>query len=201
MPAKIWLLSLIISLFIPLAGQFFSGRPAVAAEPMTLAELAAQPDGQLLFMRHALAPNILGGGGDPPDFALRNCASQRNLDATGRAQAAAIGAALAAAAIQPDIIYSSQWCRCLETARLLGLGPVVELDGLNSFFQNIVPKKETLAKLRAQMDRLPEGQLVLMVTHFVTIQAITGLAVSSGEIVVLDRKTGTARLLLLEAGR
>jgi phosphohistidine phosphatase SixA len=170
---------------------------AKAAEPLTLAEFAARPQGQILFMRHALAP----GGGDPPDFALRNCASQRNLDATGRAQAAAIGKALAAAGIQPDLIASSQWCRCLETARLLGLGPVMELDGLNSFFQNIVPRKETLAKLRAQIDQLPEGQLALMVTHFVTIQAITGLAVGSGEMVVYDRKTGAARRLLVGAGQ
>ena len=172
-------------------------RSAVAAEPLTLAEFAARPDGQLLFMRHALAP----GGGDPPDFVLQNCASQRNLDAAGRAQAAAIGRALSAASIQPDSIYSSQWCRCLETARLLGLGPVSQLEGLNSFFQNIVPKEETLAKLRATLSQLPEDQLVLMVTHFVTIQAITGLATRSGEIVAFHRKTGTARRLIVGAER
>ena len=170
---------------------------AKAAEPLTLAELAARPQGQILFMRHALAP----GGGDPPDFALRNCASQRNLDATGRAQAAAIGGALAAARIQPDLIASSQWCRCLETARLLGLGEVMELDGLNSFYQNIVPKQETLAKLRAYIGQLPEDQLVVMVTHFVTIQAMTGLAVGSGGMVAYDRKTGQARPLLLDRAK
>ncbi|NDB03972.1 MAG: hypothetical protein EBY38_09975 [Flavobacteriaceae bacterium] len=64
-----------------------------------------------------------------------------------------------------------------------------------------MPRKETLAKLRAQIDQLPEGQLALMVTHFVTIQAITGLAVGSGEMVVYDRKTGAARRLLVGAGQ
>ena len=81
-------------------------------------------------MRHATAP----GTGDPAEFQLDDCATQRNLSAVGREQARATGARLRAAGITSAEVYSSQWCRCLETARLLGLGEVLELPALNSFF-------------------------------------------------------------------
>ena len=102
-----------------------------------LASLPATADngdrfaGPVLFMRHALAP----GTGDPSGFLVDDCRTQRNLDETGRRQARAIGAKLAAANLAFSGIYSSYWCRCLETAQILGLGAVTPFDGLNSFFQ------------------------------------------------------------------
>ncbi|MEM6421797.1 MAG: histidine phosphatase family protein, partial [Pseudomonadota bacterium] len=83
-------------------------------------------------MRHALAP----GTGDPAAFELRDCATQRNLDARGRAQAVATGQMIRDAGIRIDAVLSSQWCRCLDTARLLDLGPVIEEPALNSFFRD-----------------------------------------------------------------
>ena len=72
----------------------------------------------VLMLRHANAP----GTGDPAQFQLRDCATQRNLDDSGRAQARAIGAWLRSKGIAKAQVYSSQWCRCLETAALLGIG-------------------------------------------------------------------------------
>ena len=165
-----------------------------------LASLPATADnsdrfaGTVLFMRHALAP----GTGDPSGFLVDDCRTQRNLDETGRRQARAIGARLAAANLTLSGIYSSYWCRCLETAQILGLGAVTPFDGLNSFFQGYAPRGATLSRLRAKLDSLPQtAPAVLMVTHYVTIEAITGLPVRSGEIVVYDLKTGTARKLAL----
>ena len=165
-----------------------------------LASLPATADngdrftGTVLFMRHALAP----GTGDPSGFLVDDCRTQRNLDETGRRQARAIGAKLAAANLTFSGIYSSYWCRCLETAQILGLGAVTPFDGLNSFFQGYAPRGATLSRLRAKLDSLPQtAPAVLMVTHYVTIEAITGLSVRSGEIVVYDLKTGTARKLAL----
>src|SRR5512145_2006256 len=96
----------------------FLTQAALAANPIALSELAKP--GRVLMLRHATAP----GTGDPPNFRLDDCATQRNLDAAGRAQAALLGRRLAQAGIERAKIYSSQWCRCLETARLLELGPV-----------------------------------------------------------------------------
>jgi phosphohistidine phosphatase SixA len=149
-------------------------------------------DGTVIFIRHALAP----GTGDPVSFDLGDCRTQRNLDATGREQARAIGRTLAASGLAFGAIYSSQWCRCLETAQLLGLGPVTPFSGLNSFYEDHAPRGPTLAKLAAKLDSLPrQGKPVVMVTHFVTIAAITGIAATSGGMVLYDLASGSARQL------
>lgn len=167
----------------------------VAGLPVA-AENTTRFDGTVLFMRHALAP----GMGDPHDFSINDCRTQRNLDETGRAQARAIGSKLADADIKFSAIYSSHWCRCLETAQLLDLGVVTPFDGLNSFFQNHAPRDATLAKLRQKLESLsPSAPASLMVTHAVIIRAITGLSVASGSVVIYDLKTGTARELSLSA--
>ncbi len=147
-------------------------------------------------MRHALAPGI----GDPNNFSIKDCRTQRNLDRTGRAQARAIGAKLAAADIKFSAIYSSYWCRCLETAHLLDLGAVTPFEGLNSFFQNHAPRDATLEKLRQKLDSLStSAPASLMVTHSVTIRAITGLSIASGGLVIYDLKTGKALELALSS--
>ena len=174
---------------LALLWSMVAGLPAAA-------DNAARFDGTVLFMRHALAPGI----GDPDNFSIKDCRTQRNLDETGRTQARAIGAKLAAADIKLSAIYSSYWCRCLETAQLLDLGPVTPFDGLNSFFQNHAPRDATLAKLRQKLDSMPRSAPAsLMVTHSVTILAITGLSVASGGVVIYDLKTGTARELSLSS--
>jgi phosphohistidine phosphatase SixA len=135
------------------------------------------------LMRHALAP----GTGDPADFAIDDCATQRNLSDTGREQARAIGERFRAKGIDTARVHSSRWCRCLETARLLDLGEVRPFDGLNSFFRNRAAEPErtaaTLALIRAQT-RAGAPPLVL-VTHQVNITALTGVFPDSGEIVVV----------------
>lgn len=153
-------------------------------------------DGTVIFLRHALAP----GNGDPKNFDLDNCQTQRNLDETGRRQARAIGKRIAAAKLNLAGIYSSEWCRCLETAQLLGLGAVTPFNGLNSFYQNLAPRDATLANLTLKLANLPrDGAPVIMVTHYVTIQAVANIAVSSGGAVLYDLTSGNARELSLAA--
>ncbi|MDC3234454.1 histidine phosphatase family protein [Candidatus Puniceispirillum sp.] len=153
-------------------------------------------DGTVIFLRHALAP----GSGDPKNFDLYDCQTQRNLDETGRRQARAIGKRIAAAKLIFAGIYSSEWCRCLETALLLELGAVTPFDGLNSFYQNHAPRDATLAKLNSKLTNLPpNGPPVIMITHYVTIQAVTNIAVPSGGAVLYDLTTGYARELSLTA--
>lgn len=142
---------------------------------------ALKQPGAVALMRHALAP----GFGDPASFQLRDCATQRNLDDSGRAQARAMGQALRDRGIAFDRVISSQWCRTLETAELLDLGPVEEAPSLNSFFEN---RGAGAAQTRATLDLLRDtaGRLML-VTHQVNITALTGGGVASGEIFVVRR--------------
>jgi broad specificity phosphatase PhoE len=140
-----------------------------------LAELAKP--GRVLMLRHALAP----GFGDPPGFKVDDCATQRNLDDVGRKQARLLGARMRAAGIRSAKVYSSQWCRCLETARLLGLGKVEPLAALNSFFDRTEERASRLRQVEAFLSRLPrDGDPVVLVTHQVTISGITDRGVGSG---------------------
>lgn len=148
---------------------------------------AVDPKGLIVLMRHAEAPGV----GDPPNFRLRDCATQRNLDASGREQARRAGDLLRTMNSPPAAVYSSQWCRCLETARLLEIGPVQELPVLNSFFDRREEQEAQIASLRRFLAGLPaDGAPVVLVTHQVVVTALTGVFPASGEAVLL-RANGT----------
>ena len=151
--------------------------PARATVPGVLDALAA-PDTHAI-MRHALAP----GGGDPPGFRLDDPESQRRLSDAGRAQARETGAALRAAGVRFDRVLSSRWDRCLETARLLDLGPVTPEPSLDSFFGDRSRGPGQTAALRALLAAVPRGQRLMLVTHQVNITALTRVTPRSGEVV------------------
>jgi broad specificity phosphatase PhoE len=142
---------------------------------------ALKSSGHVALLRHALAP----GTGDPPEFDLRDCATQRNLSDEGRRQAARIGARFRANGMPGARVLSSQWCRCLETANLLGLGPVEELPVLNSFFQRRERRDEQTQDLARWLSDQSAGTPLVLVTHQVNITALTGIYPASGELVVV----------------
>lgn len=149
--------------------------------------------GQVLLLRHALAP----GTGDPPAFRLGDCKTQRNLDETGRFQARALGNRLREGGLTRARVYSSQWCRCLETARLLDLGPVTEVPALSSFFERPEDREPNLAALQELLRRQPaDGEPLILVTHQVTITALTGIYPRPGEGVLMALVPGEAPRLL-----
>jgi len=158
------------------------------ADPGDLIE-QMKSGGHILMIRHAYAP----GSGDPSHFKIGDCSTQRNLDDRGRSQARTIGDWLRSKGIKVANVYSSQWCRCLETAALLNFGSVTELPALNSFYelpQNREPNIRALRSFIANLDAT--GDLIILVTHFVTILEIAGEGVSSGEGVVLKLKGQSA---------
>ena len=149
--------------------------------------------GAVLLIRHALAPGI----GDPQEFDVNDCSTQRNLNDEGREQARAIGQWLRKRGINNVKVYSSQWCRCPETARLMNLGSVTPLPALNSFFERPQDREPNLAMLRQFIrDNSKPGELIIMVTHQVTISGITDQWTDSGhgKLVRVD-STGAIRLL------
>ena len=160
--------------------------PPAQAEP--LGEAIDRIGGNVLFLRHALAP----GFGDPDRFDVDDCTTQRNLNDAGREQARAIGAYMARHGITPDTILSSQWCRCKDTATEMAIGHFSTHPGLNSFFNGHVDRDQTLAALREHMARTGPDRLELMVTHQVVISAITGISPRSGGMVVYNSRSGEA---------
>ena len=154
-------------------------------------EIIKNIDANVIFMRHALAPGI----GDPTNFKIGDCSTQRNLNQVGITQAVLIGKQLKENSIQFDKVYSSYWCRCYQTASLLDIGLVHKFSGLNSIFQNFVPRNETLKKLEQKLFELPSSSLVIFVTHQVNIQAITKKNVISGGMVAFNTSTKEAHII------
>jgi phosphohistidine phosphatase SixA len=155
-----------------------------ADTPAVLVKL--KEPGVLAVMRHAIAP----GTGDPAGFTLDDCSTQRNLDDRGREQARMIGSAFREAGVVFDRVLTSQWCRCRETADLVGLGEIEDFPALNSFFQDQTTRSEQTERLREFIGSLSERERILFVTHQVNITALTGQGIASGEVFIIRMDDG-----------
>ncbi|MCU0569294.1 MAG: histidine phosphatase family protein [Oculatellaceae cyanobacterium Prado106] len=141
-----------------------------------------QGTGYVLLFRHAVAP----GTGDPPSFQLEDCATQRNLSEEGRQQAVRMGEVLRSQNIPISRVLSSQWCRCLDTARLMNVGEVEAFPMLNSFFQDRSRESPQTEQLRQFiLENRDNAGVVVMVTHQVNMTAISGIVPESGAAIVM----------------
>ena len=141
------------------------------------------PRGYVLLMRHALAPGV----GDPENFKLGDCSTQRNLSDQGRQDAREIGEWLKRRDIPFLRVESSRWCRARETAELLGIGKVRANKNLDSLFEDADPIGDPqTANIRKRIvDHRQTRGLLVMVGHFVNVSALTGVGLESGEGVLV----------------
>jgi phosphohistidine phosphatase SixA len=142
-------------------------------------------DGQhVLLMRHADAP----GYGDPAGYVLSQCATQRNLGDYGKKQSKAIGDWLTQQGIISAQVFSSPWCRCIDTAALLNKGSVRVESSLGSFFNDMSLEKKKTKELESFIKSILNKQSkmpTILVTHHVNIEAFTGKAVGVGDMVLV----------------
>ncbi len=155
-----------------------------------LRNLLSTPD-HFVMIRHATAP----GFSDPPGMRLDDCGTQRNLSDEGRQEAARVGAALRAAGLARARVYSSQWCRCLDTARQLALGDPTPLPVLNSFFDDPTLAQPQSRALRDWLAAADLSKPVVLVTHQVNMTALTGQSPQTGELFVVRRQAGELTLV------
>ena len=141
--------------------------------------------GNLIFIRHAYAP----GGGDPDNFEINDCSTQRNLSVAGREQAKKIGKFFDENQIPIDKVISSEWCRCKQTAEI-AFKSFETKDFLNSFFSEKFSKNRTkqIKDLNKYIDKWDGSKNLVLVTHYVLITEVLNYAPSSGEIVISDIK-------------
>ncbi|KPP98045.1 MAG: histidine phosphatase family protein [Marinobacter sp. HL-58] len=135
----------------------------------------------VLMLRHALAP----GTGDPDKFKVDDCSTQRNLNDTGREQARAWKPFLAEHGIDEARVFSSQWCRCLETAREMDVGPVEEMISLNSFFRSRGDGQMQTRQTIAIVNEMEPGPPVVLVSHQVNVTELADVFPSSNEGVII----------------
>ena len=139
--------------------------------------------GKLIFIRHAYAP----GSGDPDNFNLIDCSTQRNLNYEGKIQSKKIGNFFKNQKIPIDEVISSQWCRCKETASIAFSKYNTE-SFLNSFFSKKFEKNKDLQlrNLKTYINNWNKKKNLVLITHYVVILESLNYAPSSGEIVVSD---------------
>ena len=151
---------------------------------LSLFSSASSMADQVIILRHALAPGV----GDPEGFDLAECQTQRVLSSEGREQAIEIGQKLRESGIIEAEVFSSEWCRCLETAELLGFGPPQKLTALNSFFHasNRHLKQQFLQDWKAHITKVKTVNTKIYITHQVNISGLLDKFVLSGEGVLVE---------------
>tara|TARA_B100001741_G_scaffold244984_1_gene206241 strand:- start:153 stop:710 length:558 start_codon:yes stop_codon:yes gene_type:complete len=139
---------------------------------------------KLIFIRHAYAP----GSGDPSNFNLNDCSTQRNLSKEGRKQSKYIGEFFRENNIKIDKVLSSEWCRCKETAKI-AFEDFSTNSFLNSFYSSKYAKNKNkqIKALNNYIKKFKSDKNLILITHYVLISEVLNYAPSSGEIVVSDR--------------
>ena len=154
-----------------------------------------QEGGKLIFIRHAYAP----GSGDPKNFNLNDCSTQRNLNDSGREQSKIIGNLFSTYNIKIEKVYSSEWCRCKETA-FIAFERFETKKFLNSFYSSQFAKnrKKQVKEFQEFINNWDKKENLIFVTHYVFISEILNYAPSSGEIVITDKNLNIVDTLEIE---
>ena len=139
---------------------------------------------KLIFIRHAIAP----GNGDPNNFDINDCSTQRNLDENGIEESKKIGLFFKNNKIKIDKVLSSQWCRCKDTAKY-AFKNFETFDALNSFYDEKFAENETkqIKDLKNYIKNWNSDKNLVLITHFVVISSILNTGSSSGEIIISDK--------------
>tara|TARA_B100000945_G_scaffold149493_1_gene119878 strand:+ start:463 stop:1017 length:555 start_codon:yes stop_codon:yes gene_type:complete len=149
---------------------------------------------KIVLIRHALAP----GSGDPINFDLNDCSTQRNLNTKGIEQSKKIGSFFTKNNIPIGQVFSSEWCRCKDTAKY-AFKRYETFSALNSFFSEQFQKnrEKQLLDLSIFLKKWDNKKNLVLVTHYVLILEITNRPVSSGEIVILDKSLNLIGTMVL----
>lgn len=171
--------------------------PAVNAQPLLSQDEAhrlLRKGGVAVLLRHGQTDS---GIGDPPGFTLENCSTQRSLSAAGREELRDMAYRLSDAKVSFARTFTSQWCRCRETAHLLtgASGIVVDWAALNSQFSGNAVVASANAQVVAKIRQIPANKSWLLVTHQVNITATTGVVPVPGEGVLVRRANAGIEVL------
>lgn len=137
--------------------------------------------GQVILMRHA---GTSGGIGDPPDFRVDDCGTQRNLSNEGRDEARRIGDALRTRGIRVSEVLASRWCRTVDTAKL-AFGKVETWSQLDTAFLDRADKTKQTEAVHQRIALFLGPDNLVLVTHGDNIQALTGIVPGMGGMVVV----------------
>ena len=169
-----------------------AAAPVSGEEALWTKLMEANEETYVVLLRHAIAP----GTGDPANFQLDDCSTQRNLSDAGRQQAREIGEAFRDRNIPVSKVLTSQWCRCLETAELMDIAPVEPFPLLNSFFRDRSTAETQTTQVEEYIAANEDSSgVIVMVTHQVNITALSDIFPQSGSAVVMQSSDGQLEVL------
>lgn len=166
-----------------LAVSALAQLPAVpeGLTPALLTQLRS--GGMVLYFRHFDTE-----GADAPNVTPRDCTTQRNLSAQGRANAREVGRLLRELRIPLGTVLSGEYCRNRDSAALLA-GRATPTSALNNpYFRTgtAADRQRVIANLRALLRTPPRaGTNTLIVTHEQNLRLTTGWMLAEGEAAVL----------------
>ena len=142
-------------------------------------------ENNIIFIRHAIAP----GNGDPLNFDILDCSTQRNLSKGGELHALKIGKFFKKNDIKISKVLSSEWCRCKDTANI-AFGNFQTFSALNSFYEARFAKNKSkqIKELKNFLNNWESDSNLIIVTHFVVISELLNKGTSSGEMILTDKK-------------
>jgi len=174
---------------------------AVATSPPTIAQTSAtlsdealvqalRKGGYTIYFRHVAtewsqSDRIEKTG----DWDSCDPARMRQLSAQGRLDAQTVGAAMRTLTIPVGQVLSSPYCRCMETAKQMGLGPVeASLDLMNLRAAEYFGGREAIVKrARRRLSTAPaEGRNTVLVAHGNLARAATSVYPGEGEGLVFQ---------------
>jgi broad specificity phosphatase PhoE len=169
--------------FLASAAAFGFTSLAFADDKATWDRLRA--GGLVLLMRHA---STTEGLGDPKDFKLGECSTQRNLSERGRDEARQVGERFRQERVAVAKVFTSPWCRCRDTATL-AFGRAEDWTPLSSAFDFPHQEPEFTERVKKRIGsyaaKRPAG-VVVMVTHNVNIAALSRYSVAPAELVLMS---------------
>jgi phosphohistidine phosphatase SixA len=140
------------------------------------------PQPYVILLRHADAP----GRGEPANFDLNDCSTQRGLSDKGREDAVRLGHTLKALGVNVTKVVASRWCRARQSAELLGLGPVEENRVFDNFELNKDRSQFLLENERKMVASWQGPGVLVVVTHSSNLKALTKVAPASDTIMVAE---------------
>jgi phosphohistidine phosphatase SixA len=165
-----------------LMGAALAPLSPAQAQDTGAAWAALAGDGAVAIVRHAKAP---GPSPDPPGARLEDCATQRNLSPEGRAQAVELGALWRAKGARLGKVISSPWCRCIDTARLMGLGEPAIDHALYNLLARPPDREAKVAAFRKLIREWRGPGTLVLVTHGISMRAVVGTEGGEAGIVVV----------------
>jgi phosphohistidine phosphatase SixA len=121
------------------------------------------------------------------------------LSESGRVQAKNIGNFFRENQIKFNKVYSSEWCRCKETAEI-AFGNFETKSFLNSFFSQRFSKNKNkqIRDLSNFVNNLKDDSNLVFVTHYVLISEVLNYVPSSGEIIIADKSFNVIKTYIMD---